>query len=60
MGEPQVKPSERPWHVVTTDGSLHSGCDTEGIAKATAEGANERAKELGIVTRYEVKENVAP
>lgn len=49
--------TERPWRVVvTTDGNFHSGHMTEEAARHRSAEANAAATDLGITTRYEVKE----
>lgn len=45
-------PLSRPFHVRTTAGTLRSGHNTEAEARAAADRANDRAKQLGIKTRY--------
>lgn len=49
-------PSDKPYHVRTNAGALHSGYDGESQAQAAASAANAEAERLGITTRYVVTE----
>ncbi len=55
MKETAPNPTKLPWHVYTDSGHFRSGHDSEAEANATASAANDRAKKLGIKTRYEAK-----
>ncbi len=56
MGKPPPESSLlRPWHVVTTDGTFHSGHLDVTQATITAEHANQQAREMQLTTRYQVR-----
>jgi hypothetical protein len=54
-GKEVALPSAKPWQVWVTGGSIHSGHDTETQAARVVTRCNEKAKELGLKTRYEAR-----
>jgi hypothetical protein len=53
----QQKDTDKQFHVYVSDGTFHSGWDTEGAANQRAEQANAEAKRLGLSVTYVVKRN---
>lgn len=48
--------SQKPFQVWAIDGGIHSGFDISSAAESKAAAVNKEAEDLGLKTRYEVRE----